>query len=187
MATGDFIEINKTNLGASCINIVRGTNTRQATKSNSIMDVKSNRDWYVGNASMPKDVSGTAEVKWSEFRQASVITGRAKTDPESQTTYGTANNGSAEIYLCCQSVVTDACNKKNYSFKVPGDSSWVTCVENVCIPDVNRRSRTKGCLSHGTYTVCARDGLLVDYCVYIKQSVVVGYGGASNVYNNLQQ
>jgi len=186
MATGDFIEINKTNLGASCINIVRGTNTRQATKSNSIMGVKSNRNWYVGNASMPKDVSGTNEVKWSEFRQASVITGCAKTDPESPTTYGTANNGSAEIYLCCQSVVTDAGNKKNYQFKVPGDSVWVTCVENVSTPTPTRRSRSADCLSHGTYTVCARDGLSTG-TTQISRAVVVGYGGVSNVYNNIQQ
>ena len=186
MATGDFIEINKTNLGASCINIVRGTNTRQATQGNSIMGVKSNRNWYVGNASMPNDVSGTAEVKWSEFRQASVITGCAKTDPESPTTYGTANNGSAEIYLCCQSVVTDATNRKNYSFKVPGDSSWVNCVESVASSNPTLRSRSADGLSHGTYTVCARDGLSIG-TTQISRAVVVGYGGPVNVYNNIQQ
>jgi len=187
MATGDFIEINEeTCLGASCINIVRGTNTRQATQCNSIMGVKSNRNWYVGNASMPKDVSGTAEVKWSEFKQASVITGCAKTNPESPTTYGTANNGSAEIYLCCQSVVTDAGGKKNYSFKVPGDSSWVTCVEDTATPNCTLRSRGKDGLSHGTYTVCARDGLSIG-TTQISRAVVVGYGGAVNVYNNIQQ
>ena len=186
MATGDFIEINKTNLGASCINIVRGTNTRQATQCNSIMGVKSNRNWYVGNASMPNDVSGTAEVKWSEFRQASVITGYAKADPESPTTYGTANNGSAEIYLCCQSVVTDATNRKNYSFKVPGDSSWVNCVESVASPTPTLRSRSVDGLSHGTYTVCARDGLSIG-TTQISRAVVVGYGGPVNVYNNIQQ
>lgn len=146
-----------------------------------------NRDWYVGNASMPKDVSSTKEVKWSEFRQASVITGCAVTEPESVTTYGTANNGSAEIYLCFQSVVTDGTGRKNYSFQVPGDSDWVTCVENVSNPNEDRRSRTRDGLSHGTYTVCARDGLLVNDCVYIEQRVVVGYGGSKNVYNNLQQ
>lgn len=186
MATGDFIQIDKTDLGASRINVVRGSNARQATKASSLMSAKNNRDWFTCYASMPKDVSSTSEIKWSEFRQASVITGCAKTYPESPTTYGTADNGSVEIYLYCQSVVTDKDGKKNYQFFVPGDSGWVSCIEDTNNPNPDLRSRSKNCLGHGTYTVYARDGLSTG-TTQISKAVVVGYGGGQNIYANIQQ
>lgn len=180
---GDFIAIKKENLGASRINTVRGSNVRQATQAGSTMSAQGTRNWYVSNASMPNDNAGTNEIKWSEFRSASVVTGRAVGDPESVTTYADAKDGEVEVYLCCQSVVTDGNDRKNYGYVI-GTSS-ITKSELVSAPNVSARSHSICCVAHGTYPVQAYDALSRSAST-ISANVVVGYGGSKSTYENLQ-
>ena len=147
-------------ISTSCMNIVRKCKLDQTTvtptSQNSIAD---SANFYKNQANMPNDTTNAAtNHKFSNFNDASIVTGTVVTRSESWSTYGNTNDGAIEVTFNCNSVVTKN-NEKVYNFSRSG-GTYIEKVENISTPSgACRYYRWGGLTSGNNQTVYIRDGL----------------------------
>lgn len=187
MADEGFVPIS-TKVNSSKIRKAFSTNIRSPNNTNcgnKPISINSAKSFFKNKASFPNDVAGN-EIKLSEFREASVITGNIYTYQETDSTYGDNNNGCLVASLNCNTIVTGSDNRKNYGFKI-NTGGWTEKSELVSSPNANARKITlTGIDAPATYTVCMRDGLNPSY-TYIKKTAYVTCAGGNKKYTNIQR
>tara|TARA_R110000803_G_scaffold157920_2_gene222217 strand:- start:5139 stop:5717 length:579 start_codon:yes stop_codon:yes gene_type:complete len=146
-------------ISTSCMNIVRKCKLNQTTVTptspNSIAD---STNFYKNKANMPNSTGAATNQKFSNFNDASIVSGTVITRSETWSTYADTNDGAIEAYIDCDSIVTKN-NEKVYNFS-RSSGTYIEKVENINTPNTNCRCYRWGGLSSGiNKIVYIRDGL----------------------------
>jgi len=145
-------------ISASCMNVVRKCKLDQTTVTpTSVNSIETSTNFYKNQASMPNSTGAATNQKFSNFYDASVVTGHIYARAESWSTYGDNNDGLIAINIDCNSIVTKN-NQKVYNFKFE-TGQWIERIETVSSPDANCRVATSTGYSNGNKVVYIRDGL----------------------------
>ena len=157
-----FVDTNATDINTSELNTIINYN-KTVSRSNTNNKISTLRQLFKDKAD-GVNLSKNGQVKFSDFREAQVLTMCIRGKNESTSTYNDTNNGEILVKVDCQTVIGNAQNTKVYEVSivqkgkspsfvtktggsVSGNCNCKFCVTNQSIGESGR-----------TYTIIARDG-----------------------------
>lgn len=128
--------------------------------------------------------SGLTNIKFSEFRCASITSGTIITTQETASYYKDKDNGSIRIFMDPDTVVTDSSGNKNFSFKRGGIFTNCSAAASSATALEEARKHTYSGFNATNYRVCFKDTLTGSL---INKVVNVTYNGGNRTYNCIQK